>query len=85
MPRCRQNRLVDVDLVDTVGQALHVQDTLIGRSQSVAILIGWAGNLNLVFPQPGRVNHLQTQFAGISLWPNVEVTKKRTASGRKTR
>ena len=66
----RKARLSNFQLIDAVGQSLHVEIALIVGRQSVPIL-GLAGDLNRrLYAQAGWIDNIQPQFAVIRLPEN---------------
>ena len=64
----RKTRLPDFQLIEAVGQALHVQTALIAGRQSVAILIRLADDLNgCSYAKTVRIGHFKAQLTAIAL------------------
>ena len=61
-------RLPDFEPIDAKRQTLDVEASLIAGCQRIPITIRLADNLNRCFhAQPGRVTHLEVQFATSAL------------------
>jgi hypothetical protein len=61
-------RLFNVDLIDPVRQALHIEIAQIAGRQSISILIGPADDLNHRFhAEAVGVSYPETQFTAIAL------------------
>jgi len=72
-------RLSDCELIDSVGQPLHIEATLIVGRQSLAVLIGLADDLDgCLHPKTGRIGYCEAQFTAIALakkWQRTEEQK----------
>ena len=74
----RKARLLNFELIDAVGQALHIEVTLIVGRKSVAILIRLADDLNRGFhAETVRIGHSKAQFAAIALAKERQGAKKK--------
>jgi hypothetical protein len=64
----RKARLLDFELIDAIGQALHIQVALIVGRQSISVLIGLADDLHRGFHgKTGRIGDFKAQFSAIAL------------------
>ena len=74
--RCEAS-LFYFELINAIGQTLHVQRSLIVGRQNTAILIGIAGKVkNRSHPQARGVGHLDAQFTAIALAKERQCTKE---------
>jgi hypothetical protein len=73
----RKPWLSDLELINTVAQTLHIQETLIVGRQSIVILIRLADDLNRCFhTKTGRIDDSNAQLAAIALAKEREGAKE---------
>src|SRR5580693_1146305 len=61
-------RLLDCELIDSIGQALHAQFSIIVGGQAVSVLIRIASDLDGRFhAKTGGIGHLKAQLAAVTL------------------
>jgi len=67
----REPRLVNLDLIHTIGHALQIQSALIVGAEDAPILVRFTDDLNLgSHDETGWIDHLQAQLTAVALAEN---------------
>ena len=83
--RC-ETGLLDGELVEAIGKALHVQRAVVAGGQGIVVLIGLARNLDRGFdPKSGRVGNRETQLAPVALGKSANPDHQQDEKGNKAR